>query len=47
VIRVSFCDVAEVALIHKYNLAKFGYKQDMKVGKFKHPSHFWLHARFQ
>jgi hypothetical protein len=24
------------------HLVKSGYKQDMKVKKFKHPSHFWL-----
>jgi hypothetical protein len=31
----------------KGGLAKFGYKQDMKVKKFKHPSYFWLHAGTQ
>jgi hypothetical protein len=30
-----------------YSLAKFGYKQDMKVKKSKIPSHFFLHARTQ
>ncbi len=29
----QFCDVAEVTIIHKDDLARFGYRLDMKVEK--------------
>ncbi len=38
----NFCDVAEVAIIHKMRqFSQFGYKQDMKIKKLKHPSLFF------
>jgi hypothetical protein len=40
-------DVAEVVNYPKDSLAKSGYKQDMKIKKFKHPLYFWLHAGMQ
>jgi hypothetical protein len=33
--------VAKLAIIHKENLAKFGYKSGMKVEKFKNPFHIF------
>jgi hypothetical protein len=37
----NFRDVADVAIIHKMRqFSQFGYKQDMKINKFKHPSLF-------
>jgi hypothetical protein len=30
---VQFCDVAEVAISHKDDLARFDYIQDMKIAK--------------
>jgi hypothetical protein len=40
-------DVAEVVSYLLDSLAKSGYKQDMKIKKFKHPLYFWLHAGTQ
>jgi hypothetical protein len=36
----KFCDVAEVVIIHKLILAKFGYQQNIKGREFKHPFMF-------
>jgi len=33
VLFVQFCDVAEVAIIHTDDLARFNYTQDMKIAK--------------
>jgi hypothetical protein len=36
-----------VAIIPIKDLAKFGYKSNMKLKKFNHPSMFWLHIENQ
>ncbi len=36
----QFCDVSKVTMISKKDLAKFGYKLNMKVKFSKHPSIF-------
>ncbi len=36
----QFCDVAKVVMIHIEDLAKFGYKLNMKIETFKHISRF-------
>jgi hypothetical protein len=35
---LNFCDEAKVLISHRRDLAKYGYKQDLKVkNKIKHP----------
>jgi len=40
----QFCDVTEVAIIHKMILARFGYRLNVKVGKKKKPGSFYILA---
>jgi hypothetical protein len=41
----QFCDIAILAIVHKEELAKFGYRSKRKVEKFKKPAIFWWPAR--
>ncbi len=38
----QFCHIANMAIISYADLAKFGYKQNMKEKEFKHPSYTFL-----
>jgi hypothetical protein len=39
----QFCDVATLAIIHKKELAYFGYMLTRKVNFFNNPAIFWQH----